>query len=62
MSNQSSNSSDNSGMAFVLGGLVVAIVVMGYFVMNGGSFGTEQPDISITVPGVGSVEGSVKSE
>ncbi|MEQ9695916.1 hypothetical protein [Shimia sp. SDUM112013] len=53
-----SGSQSNAVLAFVLGGVVVALGVLGWVVL-GGSLPGDEPDISITVPGVGSVEGEV---
>ena len=52
--------SNNSG-AFILGGVVVALAVVAWVVFGGG-LSSDEPDISIELPGVGSVEGEVKSE
>lgn len=62
MTDQTNNgSSSNTALAFVLGGVVVALVVIGWVVL-GGSLTQDKPDISINVPGVGSVEGEVKAD
>lgn len=58
MSDTNTSSSSSAPSAFILGGLVVAIGVIAWAVFGGG-FTTDEPDISITVPGVGSVEGEV---
>lgn len=52
----------NTAMAFILGGVVVVLAVIAYVFFAGGMPGADQPDISINVPGVGSVEGSVNAE
>lgn len=45
--------------AFVLGGVVVALAVLAW-VFFGGEVVQDEPDISIEVPGVGSIEGEVE--
>lgn len=54
------NNGSSGAMAFILGGVVVALAVLGWVVL-GGSVPTDEPDISIEVPGVGTVEGDVES-
>ncbi|MCW9042353.1 MAG: hypothetical protein OQK05_03335 [Pseudopelagicola sp.] len=62
MSDQTNHESGSTTpLAFVLGGVVVALAVLAWVVFDGRLPGNE-PDISITVPGVGSVEGEVKSD
>ncbi|MBO6604899.1 MULTISPECIES: hypothetical protein [Paracoccaceae] len=61
MSDQS-NSNSNSGngaLAFILGGVVVALGVVAWVVFGGG-IGDDTPDVRIEVPGVGAVEGTVE--
>lgn len=55
------NSNGSNAGAFILGGVVVALAVLAWVVFGGG-FQADQPDISIEVPGVGAIEGEVKSE
>jgi hypothetical protein len=40
----------NTGIAFVVGGLVVAVLVIGYFVLGGDLPGTRNVDVDISVP------------
>jgi hypothetical protein len=40
------NSGGNSGLAFIVGALLVAVLVLGYFVMGGDA---PQPDNSIII-------------
>jgi len=40
----------SAGMAFIVGGLVVAVLVIGYFVLGGEVPGTRDVDVDITVP------------
>ncbi|WP_297340467.1 hypothetical protein [Pseudophaeobacter sp.] len=61
MSDQTNNSSGNGAMAFILGGVVVAVGVLAWVLFAGGAT-TNQPDISIEVPGVGAVEGTVEGD
>ena len=46
--NESEKSS--TGMAFIVGGLVVAVLVIGYFVLGGEAPGTRDVDVDVTVP------------
>jgi hypothetical protein len=46
--NESQKSS--TGIAMIVGGLVVAVLVIGYFVLGGDVFGTRDVDVDITVP------------
>jgi hypothetical protein len=46
--NESQRSS--TGMAFVVGGLVVAVVVIGYFVLGGEMPGSSKVDVNINAP------------
>jgi hypothetical protein len=46
--NESQKSS--TGMAFVVGGLVVAVLVIGYFVLGGQMPGSKNVDVDISVP------------
>lgn len=55
MADQSNNTN-----AFILGGVVVALAVIAWVVFGDG-LTTDQPDVSIEVPGVGSIEGEVNS-
>lgn len=49
----------NGFLAFIIGGLVVAVAVMAW-ILSGGEVPTSEPDVSIEVPGVGTIEGDVK--
>ena len=40
----------NTGMAFIVGGLVVAVMVIGYFVLGGEMPGSKNVDVDINVP------------
>ena len=40
----------STGLAFVVGGLVVAVVVIGYFVLGGEMPGSKNVDVDINVP------------
>jgi len=53
------SSGSNGFLTFIVGGLVVAVVVMAWL-LSGGELPGDKPDISIEVPGVGTVEGNVK--
>lgn len=59
MSDQTNTSKRSGAGAFILGGVVVALAVVAYLVFTGGGELLDQPDVSITVPGVGTVEGEV---
>lgn len=60
MADQTNNSTSNGLGAFVLGGVVVALGVLAWVVFGGG-ISTDQPDVTIEIPGVGAVEGEVTS-
>jgi hypothetical protein len=49
MENNESQKS-NTGMAFVVGGLVVAVLVIGYFVLGGEMPGSKNVDVDVNVP------------
>ncbi|MBF9029935.1 hypothetical protein HKCCE3408_05985 [Rhodobacterales bacterium HKCCE3408] len=49
-------------LAFLVGALVVALAVLLWFFLGGEVPSTDEPDVSIEVPGVGTVEGDVESE
>lgn len=51
------SSSSNTGLAFILGGVVVALVVLAWFIFGGGLPGADEPDVKIELPGVGTIEG-----
>ena len=61
MSDQSHSSGSSNAGAFVLAGAVLALAVVVWIVF-GGLASEDQPDVSITVPGVGSVEGNVSAD
>ena len=46
--NESEKSS--TGMAFIVGGLVVAVMVIGYFVLGGQMPGAKNVDVDVNVP------------
>ncbi|OIQ25031.1 MAG: hypothetical protein BM562_17585 [Alphaproteobacteria bacterium MedPE-SWcel] len=70
MSDQSQHSSDtdtdtgtytgnsNTALAFILGAVVVALAVVGWFVL-GGENPVDKPDISFELPGGGVIEGEI---
>lgn len=39
-----------TGMAFIVGGLVVAVLVIGYFVLGGEIPGSRDVDVDVTLP------------
>ena len=53
MATETSNS--NTPLAFILGGVVVALAVVAWFVFGGAS--PNQPDVKVEIPGVGTIEG-----
>ncbi|EEW56772.1 hypothetical protein EPIB1_1858 [Tritonibacter mobilis] len=55
---QHSSGSGNGALAFILGGVVVALAVIGWMVL-GGENPMDEPDVSIELPGGGVVEGEV---
>ena len=59
MASENVPGSSNTGLAFVLGGVVVALAIVAWFAL-GGEMPGDKPDVSITVPGVGKVEADVK--
>ena len=61
MSDQTQNSSGsgNGVLAFILGGVVVALAVLGWFVLGGGN-PMDEPDVSIELPGGGAIEGDIE--
>ena len=54
----SGSSNGNGALAFILGGVVVALAILGWFVL-GGENPVDQPDVSIELPGGGVIEGEV---
>lgn len=64
MSDQTHNtpSGGNTALAFILGGVVVALVVVGWMVFGGGVPSAEQPDIRIELPNGKAVEGTVTGD
>ncbi|GHF45097.1 hypothetical protein [Seohaeicola zhoushanensis] len=52
-------SGGNGALAFILGGVVVALLVLGWIIFGGKLPGTDQPDIRIELPGGKAVEGTV---
>ena len=63
MSDQTHTSSKagNGALAFILGGVVVALAVLGWFVM-GGENPVDESDISIQLPGGGKIEGEIEGK
>ncbi|KUP91203.1 hypothetical protein [Tritonibacter horizontis] len=61
MSDQTHHTSEggNHAIAFILGAVVVAVAVLGWFVL-GGANPVDEPDISIELPGGGVVQGEVE--
>ncbi|WP_264213825.1 hypothetical protein [Leisingera thetidis] len=63
MSDQSRNSSGSGpgtgALAFILGGVVVAVVVIGWFVF-GGANPVDEPDLRIELPDGSAIEGEVE--
>ncbi|MHA6262259.1 hypothetical protein ACXYMO_03575 [Arenibacterium sp. CAU 1754] len=61
MSDQTSNTSNsgNGALAFILGGVVVALGVLAWFIFGGGIPAADQPDIRIELPGGKAIEGEV---
>ncbi|MEJ6394913.1 hypothetical protein V8J82_16735 [Gymnodinialimonas sp. 2305UL16-5] len=57
--NTNSSSGSNSGLAFILGGVVVALGVLAWVVFGGG-FAADEPDLRIELPGGAALEGSVE--
>ncbi|QBF33274.1 hypothetical protein [Thalassococcus sp. S3] len=56
------SSSSNSALAFIVGGLVVALAVLAWVVFSGGMPSSDDADIRIEVPGIGAVEGQATSD
>ncbi|TNJ40868.1 hypothetical protein [Phaeobacter sp. B1627] len=55
----SGNGNSNTALAFILGAVVVALAVVGWFVLSGEN-PVDKPDISIELPGGGVIEGEVE--
>lgn len=51
----------NSGMAFVLGAVVIVVAILAWFMLGGG-LPRDEPDVSIQLPGGGRIEGEVEGE
>ena len=49
----------NTALAFILGGVVVALLALGWVVFGGGLPSAGQPDVRIELPGGKTIEGSV---
>ncbi|WP_158964542.1 hypothetical protein [Chachezhania sediminis] len=60
MSDQTQHSARGpSFMAFVLGGVVVAVLALGYLVFTGDMPSDDRPDIRIELPGGNAITGEV---
>lgn len=57
--NHTTSNGSNTAMAFILGGVVVAIGVLAWIYYGGDVPVADQPDIRIELPGGGAVEGEV---
>lgn len=53
------SSGGSSAFAFILGGVVVAMLALGWIVFGGGIPTADQPDIRIELPGGKAVEGEI---
>ncbi len=61
MADRNNNSSGgNTGLAFILGAVVVALGVLAWVVFSGGENPLDEPEIQIDLPGGGSIEGEVE--
>ncbi len=40
----------STGLAFIVGGLVVAVLLIGYFLLGGNTSDTRDVDVDVTVP------------
>ena len=45
-----SSERSSSGLAFIVGGLVVAVLLIGYFLLSGDAADTRNVDVDVTVP------------
>ena len=54
-----SGRSSNGALAFILGGVVVALGVLGWIVFGGGIPTADQPDVRIELPSGQAIEGEV---
>ena len=61
MSEQRKPTGTTNASVLVLAGAILALAVVLWLVF-GGAFSEDEPDISVTVPGVGTVEGSVDTD
>ena len=65
---ETNSSSSNSGLAFIVGGLVVAVAVLGWALFSGAELGGSSDDVTISIEGAGeamedagqAVEGAVE--
>lgn len=48
MAEETSNSGGNSGLAFIVGGLVVIVAVLAFFMWSGGLTHKKQVDVNIS--------------
>lgn len=56
MANTTQSSGGSSALAFILGGVVVALGVIAWIVFGG----ADEPDVRIELPGGGAIEGEVE--
>jgi hypothetical protein len=49
MAEGSNNGGGNSGLAFIVGGLLVAVLVIAFFVFSGGLPGAEKKEVNVDV-------------
>ena len=51
--------SSNTVLAFILGAVVVAVIVIGYVVYSGNMPDVDDPDVRIELPGGTQIEGDI---
>lgn len=59
MSGDANTKSSGSVTAFILGGLFAALAVIAYLLYSSGGELVDKSDVSVEVPGVGSIEGNI---
>ncbi|MFW8636832.1 hypothetical protein [Cribrihabitans pelagius] len=57
--NPSGGGGGNTGLAFILGAVVVALGVLAWIVFGGSAPSADQPDVSIELPDGTAIEGEV---